>query len=484
MIKTARELLAGISKDELRALQRYLDAERHLHDPVAWVTERLGESLWSKQREIARAVRAHRLVAVHAAQDVGKTHVGSRLVCWWIDTHPLGEAIAVSTAPTQKQLEAVLWRAIRQAHRQGRLPGALGETEWKVNGEIVALGRHPADYTPEAFQGFHAPFVLVILDEACGIPVSLWDAASTLAANEASRMLAIGNPDDPTSRFASVCAPGSGWHVIRIDGLQSPNFTDEEVPRAVCDQLMSPVWVKEHEASWGEDSPLFTSKVRGCFPKETEDTLIPISWIKAAQARFQTIPEHAETLGVDVARFGSDETVIVARAGESAWVAARHRKEDTMQTTGRVIRAMEDLGAARARVDDIGVGGGVVDRLKEQHKEVTGVNVGAGASDTEHFANARAEYYWGLHDLFERGEISICPDDELAAQLAGIRRSFDSAGRIRIESKQDARSRGVRSPDIADALMLAFSERKEPEISVAVLVEMNRSLKRENPWRI
>ncbi len=428
-------------------------------------------------------MRDHRRVAVRSAQDVGKSRIASRLSCWWIDTHPVGEAFVVTTAPSFKQVQAVLWREMRSAHRVGGLPGVMTETEWKISGELVAFGRKPADYDPDAFQGIHALYVLVILDEACGVPEALWNAAETLTANEGSRILAIGNPDDPSSHFARVSQPGSGWHKIRIDGYRSPNFTDEPVPDELRALLLSPTWVEERKRSWGEDSALFISKVRGEFPEEADDALIPLSFIRAAQDRYEETSGHpgaAEVLGVDVARYGSDETVIVARQGTRAWIEGRYLKQDTMATTGRVVRALADLGASEARVDVVGIGAGVVDRLEEQGLPVVGCNGGSAPRDPERFANARAEWCWGLRERFERGEIAICPDDELAAQLAGIRYAFDSRGRIGIESKQDARSRGVSSPDIADALMLAFFEREELYPKDMVIPNMSGP----SPWQV
>jgi hypothetical protein len=446
------DALAGEFRDQLGSI-----------DPVIWVELTLGEHLWSKQRQIARAVRDHRRVAVRSAQDVGKSMVAARLACWWIATHALGEAFVVTTAPTFKQVQAVLWREMRHAHNLGKLAGVMNETEWKISGRLVAFGRKPADYDPDAFQGIHARYVLVILDEAGGVPELLWNAAETLMANEGSRILAIGNPDDPISHFAEVSKPGSGWHTIRVDGFDSPNFTGEEVPAGVGELLLSPTWVEERRRSWGEDSPPFISKVRGEFPADSDDVLIPLSWIRNAQDRYEAfLAEDADEpvlLGVDIARYGSDETVIVARRGRAARIVARYRKQDTMATTGRIVRAIEDLGARQAFVDEVGIGAGVVDRLKEQQKRVKGLNAGRGARASKKYANARAEWCWRLRDAFEQGEIALDPEaDELAGQLAGIRYTFDSQGRFLIESKEDMRARGVASPDMADALMLAFAE--------------------------
>jgi len=458
---TAPEFLGEITEGERCTLERYLRDTRYLLDPVGWQRDVLGGVLWAKQREIARAVRDHRLVAVHSAQDVGKSYVAAAITCWWISTRPVGDAFVVTTAPTQKQVEVVLWREIRRMHRAANLPGTITGTEWKIAGELVAMGRKPADYALGAFQGIHGPHVLLILDEAAGVHQDIWTQARTQMANEGSAMLVIGNPDDPASEFARVCAPGSGWHVIHIDGLGSPNFTGECIPEKIARQLISPAWEKDMARRFGEESPVYVSKVRGLFPEESEDALISLALIKAAQDRFDAVPERAETLGVDVARFGNNETVIVARAGGIAWIVSRTRKQDTMQTVGRIRQALKDLSASTVIVDDIGVGGGVVDRLKEDHISVTPFIAGEAAKDSARFANAKAEASWRLREFFEKGDITICPDEDLLAQLSGIRYELDSSQRIRIESKEDARSRGIASPDIADALMLAFSARAE-----------------------
>ena len=182
---------------------------RFVDDPVGFVCGPLGEELWSKQREIAEAVREHRHVAVRSAHDTGKSFIASRLAAWWLSVHAPGEAFVVTTAPTFAQVRAILWREIHRAHQRGKLPGRVNQTEWWIDGEIVAYGRKPADYDDHAFQGIHARYVLVILDEACGIPSSLWTAVETLATNEHSRVLAIGNPDSPLSQFKRVCEEDS-----------------------------------------------------------------------------------------------------------------------------------------------------------------------------------------------------------------------------------------------------------------------------------
>jgi len=240
---------------------------KYVQDPVGFISEVLHEFPWSKQREIALSVRDNRHTAVPSAHDTGKSFIAARLAAWWLSVHPAGEAFVVTTAPTFAQVRAILWREINRAHAKGGLPGRVNQTEWHIGNEMVAFGRKPADYDESAFQGIHARYVLVILDEACGIPKQLWDAAETLATNEGCRILAIGNPDTPLSEFARNCERGTDWHVIDVDGLASPNFTDEDVPDEIRPMLISPTWVEERKKAWGEDSAVYQSKVRGKFPK-------------------------------------------------------------------------------------------------------------------------------------------------------------------------------------------------------------------------
>jgi len=241
----------------------------------AWVEHRLGKQLWSKQREIAESVRENRYTAVPSCHGAGKSQLAAWIALWWANAHPVGEAFVVTAAPTQAQIEGVVWRYIGQAHAAAQLPGRVIQGSVPAlraaNGEMVAWGRKPADFADpamamQAFQGIHARYVLVVLDEACGIPAWLWDATDTLVVNDHSRVLAIGNPDSPAARFEKVCRPGSGWNVIPIGAEDTPNFTGERVAPEVADTLISQRWVGERERRWGRESALFTSKVLGRFP--------------------------------------------------------------------------------------------------------------------------------------------------------------------------------------------------------------------------
>lgn len=343
----------------------------YLHDPAGWIADRLGEHLWSKQRQVAESVRDHRYTAVQSCHDAGKSFIASRLAAWWLDVHPPGEAFVVTTAPTFPQVRAILWREIGKAHRKADLPGRVNQTEWHIGGEIVAYGRKPADYDQAAFQGIHARYVLVIVDEACGVPKSLFDAVDALVTNEDCRVLAIGNPDDPAAHFQTVCQPSSGWNVIHIDGLQTPNFTGEPVPDSLRPLLLSRTWVEERKQRWGEGSALYTAKVRGLFPEDAEESVIPLSWVRAAQRRHldgSPAEGDPDRVGVDVARGGGDLSAIAVRHGRRIEQVVTLNRDDTTVLVGDVIRHAR---GAEAVVDVIGVGSGPYDQLRSQgHRAV------------------------------------------------------------------------------------------------------------------
>lgn len=460
---TDDELLVA-TPEERRRYFAFLQKELHRLDPVAWGHDRLDEVWWSAQKAVAWSVVNNRRTAVKSCHDVGKSFIAARVVAWWIDNHDPGEAFVVTSAPTFQQVRGILWREIGQAHRKGRLAGRVNLTEWFVGPQLVGFGRKPSDTDPTAFQGIHAKYVLVVLDEACGIPQSLWDAASTLVTNDHSRILAIGNPDDPQSHFARVCAM-DGWNVIGISALDSPNFTGEEVPTAVRDVLISPTWVEEKRIEWGENSPIYTSKVLGEFPEDSSDGIVPYSWAASCRTPRPAAGPQADDvqLGVDIGA-GGDETVIRERKGMKAGRTWRFRHGDAMRSVGEIVQVILETGATKAAVDVIGVGYGVHGRLVEVCREraikceVIGVNVGERARQPQRFANLKAEIWWEVGRELSRSQgWDLCDvDDQTIAEMTAHRYTFDSSGRIRVESKDDVRARIDRSPDNADALLLAF----------------------------
>jgi hypothetical protein len=432
-------------------------------DPVQWAEAVLGITFWSAQVEIARALLEHRHVAVKAAHAVGKSKLVAAIMAWWIagSGRPLGDAFCISTAPTSAQLSAVVWRELGRCHRSGRLPGRItgGQVPtWMVDGELVAMGRKPADLTdPEAasssFQGIHAKWPLAVIDEAGGCPGWVFDACEAVATSAASRVIAIGNPTSRDSRFAEICKPGSGWHVITVPAESTPAFTGEPVPATLLDLLVSRRWVEERRQRWGPDSPLYRSRVEAQFPQADDDALIDPAHVEAAQA-LELPARGPVTFGVDVARSGNDRTVIYRRQGGQLRRVHVAHGADLMQTSGKVAALLIEAGdEASAVIDTIGLGAGVFDRLREQGLPAVPFNASERARDPKRYRNARAEAYWRLREALAAGQVDLDPgDDELAGELVAQKWTVDSAGRVQIGSKAEQ----AKSPDHADAAMMAL----------------------------
>jgi hypothetical protein len=419
------------------------------------------------------AVVRHPRTTVRSAHDTGKSFTAANITAWWLNVHPVGSAFVVTTAPTAPQVEVILWREIQRAKNRGNLPGHITSgtiPKWKSSkhgGEIIGYGRKPQDLKSEemaaqAFQGIHARYVLVILDEACGIPEWLWNATESIATNRFARILAIGNPDVPDTYFHNTHKPGSKWKQIAIPARSTPAYTGEEVSQSLLNDLISPTWVKDRADDWGEESPLYVSKVLAEFPEVGEETLIHPAWIQSAQFMDKSAEavESAGQFGLDVARFGSNETACYRNRNGYLRMEFNVKKQDTMVTSGRAVRALNGAGLnATMVVDTIGVGGGVFDRLKEQSFPVAAFVASESPTTPtarRRFANFRSEAWWKFRTLLQNRMIDIDPDDhKLASQLGSIKYFIRSDGRIIVESKDDMEARGLPSPDRGDAAVMA-----------------------------
>jgi hypothetical protein len=308
------------------------------------------------------------------------------------------------------------------------------------------------------FQGIHNRYVLVVIDEAGGVPKWLYDAVDTLVTNVHARVLAIGNPDDPTSHFAKICSPGSGWNQLKISYSDTPNFSGEKVSEYLSEQLLSRMWVEERQTRWGIRSPLYISKVLGEFPDVSDKTLIPPKMIRKCQEL--ELPGTAKgRFGGDVARYGEDETVVYRDRGGQIRHVYSGGKQDTVETTAEFTKILKDTkGRVSMVIDTIGLGAGPYDNLANDGWPVEEFVASEKAFEPDRFANRRAEAYWAFREDCEAGEIDLPPegeDDELISQLGSIEWKLDKKGRILIESKEDMRKRGMPSPDRADAAVMS-----------------------------
>ena len=451
----------------------------HRDDPIGWSLER-GDELWSKQHAIMESVVVNRYTAAPSAHGMGKSHVAAKTILWWAQEQPTEDCFVVWTAPTYPQVNAIIGRYLRRDLADGKDTGLriTGDNSLYRGDVLIGYGRKPADYNPAGFQGIHAKKVLVVIDEACGVPKPLWDAVDSLVTNESGRVLAIGNPDDPESHFARVCDPtrreGIGWNVIPISALESPAFTGEEVSERLLDTLTGVEWVEERKQRWGEDSDIYQAKVLGKFAKGSERSIIPRRLVVAARQLEVPSPEwdpntndapQGRVISLDVARNegGGDQNVIAIRHGQIVRIAARFFSGDLETTASRV----EDFLMSktdRIVVDGDGLGAGVVDILRRRGHAVVEYRGSQAARKPHRFKNRRAEAWWGTRLLLTEGAFRIGVEgdntddlDDLEADLSSPRREVDTSGRTKVEAKEDVKKRLGRSPDLGDAVVMALS---------------------------
>lgn len=506
----------------------------------------LGAECEEYQTRILRAIVEHDRVAVSAAHDVGKSWTLARVVIWFALTHPYSKII--TTAPTGRQVEKILWSEIRSAHTRAKFPlgGRMLNTEWKITeeGSWFALGFSPSNEastgegqgTQSTFQGFHAPSLMVVFDEATGVKPALWTMAEGLLTSHGVKFVCIGNPTSTQSDFFK-CFSNRAWHKIKLSCFDSPNLllngiTNKETLQAEIDYcreldddafmlrmksyavikgyLLTLRWVVEKALDWGVDSALFMSKVLGEFPEEGDNVLIPLRVVEEAQRRsYEAMqPGQRKTIGVDVARFGSDSTILTRMNGWQVTKKKVLNKRATTEVVGQIVALCAEEMPDVIVVDETGVGSGVVDQLEElraegtrihAHVEVRGVQFGASAHlcneegcqhtkdcDKAKYLNEKARMYTYLEkDMRER--IAL-PDEEVyLSELPSIQYKFTSKGQRNIESKDEYKKRtGRGSPDHGDSLALAnfghYAEITVGSFNTAILKKKSEAATQPRSW--
>lgn len=438
--------------------------DRIRRDPVWFCREVLAFEPWSKQRAVLEAVRDHRRVAVRSAHGVGKTSIAARVVLWWLAAWP--GSIVVTTSATWGQVREQLWRELAVAFHAsgGFIAGTLTDTRLELGPDWFALGL--STDTPERFAGYHAERLLVVLDEASGVSEAVWESAETLITSPGSHLLAIGNPTRPAGAFYRAFTSERGlYKLLSISALDSPAVTGEPMPEGGVARLVGPDWIEGRRRAWGERSPSWAVRVLGEFASTSDDTVCAIGEVEAAQARRVPLGRPA-VIACDVARFGSDETVVVVRRGDRVRIRKAYQGRDLMQTVGAILEAGREVQAEMPNgpapvivVDDVGVGGGVTDRLRELGEfQVIAFNGGRAAHEPREYPNRRSELWFAFAD--ELPSVDLDADEQLAADLVAPRYQLDSQGRRVVEAKAETKKRLGRSPDRADAVLLAFAVRE------------------------
>lgn len=480
--------MSSVLFDEPLTLEEEAELYGHLVDhPVTFSREVLGADPWSTCEDIMRAIAEPRArVAVKACHASGKTWTAAQIVLWWVATG----GKAVTTAPTWTQVEELLWGEIHKAYHGARYPigGTLNETELELfKGEVLAKGLSTDKGV--RFQGWHGDRVLVVMDEAPGVRPDIWEAIEGIRAGGDVRVLALGNPTIASGPFHDAfTAQRSGWTTFSIDAFDTPNLQGvtleqlRDLPEAELDEAERPYlvtrrWVLEKWNEWGEGHPLWDSRVKGRFPQQAEDSLYSLAWVEAAR-REASDPGGPVVAGVDVAGPGEDESAVKVRCGSV--LLAEHSCHEA-DARGTVIRWLQPWRSRlqAVYVDEVGIGYHMMTHLRDQGLPVFGVNAGEAPRDKERFINRKAEVAWSLRERLEAGDVAGLVDEATIGQLAGIRWRANARGQVVIESKDEARRRGVKSPDRAEALILAYIQ-SGPRLSA---IAMSPRLEAASAWR-
>lgn len=436
---------------------------RYRDDPVGFARDILGHpvldieagvvGLWPKQVEILEAVRDHHSVAIRSGHGCGKSFSMALLCLWWLYGR---QGVVITTASSWDQVETVLWQEIHKMRNVAKvpLPGERNLTMIRVADGWFAQGRSVA--TPTSFQGVHHPDLLVLIDEAPGIEDPIHEAVSSLTVAEGNRRVMVGNPTEMSGAFFRAFGADSTWHQIHMSCLQHPNVVlgREVIPGAVTRR-----WVEDRKHEYGEDSPIYAARVLGEFPEagsnqvfrpDQVDRAMDPEQYKAALKK----PEKAPViLACDPARFGSNRTVLVQRRGGviediKAWVG-----QDTKRTEDEIVVLWKATGASAVIVDEVGIGGPLIDGLMRRGLPVYGYHSGRPARDNI-YKNRRAELWMRVRrEWFETDKARLPKHDQLRRDLLGAQYKFDAAFRILLEAKRDMDA----SPDFADAVLMAFA---------------------------
>ena len=382
----------------------------------------------------------------------------------------------ITTAGVWRQLQHFTWPEI---HKWTRL------VDWEKLGrdpltnrnglQILAIKLRTgnafavASDNPGLIEGAHADSILYIFDESKMISGALFDAAEGALSgagqdtSSEAYALAMSTPGEPAGRFYEIHARRPG-----LDDWWTRHVTKAE---AIAAGRVSADWCEQRRVQWGADSAVYANRVEGEFHSSDEDSVIPLGWIELANERWRAWDEAGrpeqdgiKVLGVDVARSGSDKTAMAIRHGKVLTEIRYTTREDTMVTVGRAKGILHANPGMTAVVDVIGIGAGVVDRLRELRLPVEGFNASEGtrrmdASGELGFVNCRSAALWSLREQLDPAyghDIALPPDDLLTGDLTAPHWRVMSGGKIQVESKDDIRSRISRSTDAGDAVADAF----------------------------
>jgi len=429
--------------------------ESYRKRPAKWTKDVYGVELWEKQEEILNAVINNRYTAVKSCYGSGKSYLAGILADAFVHLYP--HSIAVTTAPSYRQLDNI-WGVIHRIKEEVKAPlgSKLLKHEIQCGPQHYAMGF--TTNMPERLQGIHASHILIIEDESAGIDSTIHKRlVDALMTGADAHFLAIGNPLSPEGHFYEMFSDPN-FKTFTISAFDTPNV---KAGKEIIPGLVTKEWVEDQREKYGEDSPIWKSQVLGEFPPSSEEMLIPYTWaIKAQERWIETEPDGPEIYGLDPSGGGLDEAALVTRAGSFVYPAAGWVGLSGPNLIRQVLKQVNSDGVIY--IDDVGVGFGIKGDLQESSVYTEGVTGQANPEDDpeNRFKNLRAELYWRLREAIDpNGENPLAipkTDDKMFNQLVNLKYEIDSKGRIQIESKKKMRSRGMESPNRADALMLTM----------------------------
>lgn len=430
--------------------------------PAQFAKEVLGAEPTQQQWDASKALVERRRVSIRSGHGTGKSTFMAWCVLWFLACY--FPAKVPATAPTSHQLEDVLWSEIAKWHRKmkERHPALAAEFEWSGSAyrmasapnESFSVARTSRPERPEALQGFHADNILFLIDEASGVADNVFEVAEGALSTAGAFVVMAANPTRQSGYFFdSHHKMRSDWAALHWSGEDSP--------------MVAPGYIASMEKKYGRQSPIFKVRVLGEFIGAV-DGVIPLELCEAAVIRDVDVNQTAPVVwGVDVARFGDDSSALAKRKGNHQLEKVREwYGKDTMQTTG-IVKAEWDKTPLNARpvainVDVIGIGAGVVDRLKELGLPAYGVNVAESEAVNEskdrQFNRLRDELWWKSREWLEARDCKLCDDGDLIGELTTPTYKILSNGLIQVERKDEMKARGVKSPNMADAWNLTFAD--------------------------
>ena len=441
-------------------------------DAVLFVEEVIGAEPDNWQREVLRAISANKRVAVRSGHGVGKTAFLCWVGLWFLATHY--KAKIVATAPTSRQLIDILFSELSKWLNRSLLKEIfeLQKTSLRLKNcpnEWFLVARTAS--TPESFAGFHADNLLFIVDEASGVSDEIFRVIEGALTGRNNKLLLTSNPTRNAGFFKrAFYEERELYAVFKVSSAETAR-----VDKGFCERLIK---------TYGAESDVVRVRVLGEFPSQEASGLIALEEVEAAMRR-EVAASGDLVIGVDVARYGDDESVMSARLGDCILPLIIYRKVDLMTLTGRLLHETKAIMAkykkdrADINIDEGGLGAGVVDRLKEisaqerLHMTINGINFGGKASDKK-YKNLVTEMYFTLKERLSG--MSLPDDGELSAQLSTRHYSLTSDDKLIIERKSDYKKRIGRSPDRADAVVLSC-------IRKGMQVNMPQMVRKESYWR-